>query len=54
MADKAQMQLNALHKDASVVNEAVLPQKTISNAKLEEEAAMNAVISEINRMRGYK
>ncbi|MBR2208915.1 MAG: Clp protease ClpP [Synergistaceae bacterium] len=53
-ADKTQAQLNALYKDASSVNDVVLPQKTTPNAKIEEEAAINAVVNEINRMRGYK
>ena len=53
-ADKAQTQLNALHQDASAVNAAVLPQKTTPDAKADEEAAINAVVDEISRMRGYK
>ena len=53
MADKAQTQLDALHHDAEAVNDAILPQKTTPDAKADEEAAINAVVNEISRMRGY-
>ena len=53
-ADKTQTQLNALHKDAEAVNGALPPQRDIPTDKADEEAAINAVVSEINRMRGYK
>ncbi|MBR2209015.1 MAG: Clp protease ClpP [Synergistaceae bacterium] len=53
-ADKAQAQLNALYQDAGAINGAVLPQKTTPDAKADEEAAINAVVDEISRMRGYK
>ena len=54
MADKTQTQLEALHQDASAVNGALTPQKTTPDAKANEEAAINAVVNEINRIRGYK
>ena len=53
-ADKAQAQLNALHKDAGAVNGALPPQKDIPTDKADEETAMNAVVNEIKRMRGYR
>ena len=55
-ADKAQAQLKALHQDAQAVNAALPPQRdTLSgNNMADEEAAIDAVVNEINRMRGYK
>ena len=53
-ADKAQAQLNALHQDAGAVNRALPPQKDIPADKADEETAMNAVVNEIKRMRGYR
>ncbi len=49
---KAQAQMNALHQDATVINGALPPQKDTPVNKADEEAAMNAVVNEINRMRG--
>ena len=53
-SDKAQAQLNALHYDAGAVNGALPPQRDIPSDKADEEAAINAVVNEINRMRGYR
>lgn len=53
-ADKTQEQLNALHQDAGAVNGALPPQKDIPSDKADEETAMNAVVNEIKRMRGYR
>ena len=53
-ADKTQAQLNALEQDASVVNGALSPQKTTPSSRADDEAAINAVADEINRMRGYR
>ena len=51
---KTQAQLTALHNDASVVNGALPPEKTTPEAKAEEEAAINAIADELNRLRGFK
>lgn len=53
-ADKTQAQLNALYQDAGAVNGALPPQKDIPADKADEETAMNAVVNEIKRMRGYR
>ena len=53
-ADSAQTKLNALHQDAGVIDEALLPRKDMPQSQAEEEAAINAVANELNRMRGYK
>lgn len=53
-AEKTQTQLNALHDDAGAVNAALPPEKTTPESKAEEQAAINAVASELNRMRGFK
>ena len=52
--DTAQAQLQAHHQDAQAVNAALPPEKTVPSAKADEEAAINAVADELNRMRGYK
>ena len=53
-AGKTQAQLNALHHDAGAVNAALPPEKTTPDSKSDEQAAINAVASELNRMRGFK
>ncbi|MBQ7594168.1 MAG: Clp protease ClpP [Synergistaceae bacterium] len=53
-ADSAQAKLNALHQDAGVIDEALPPRKDTPKSQAEEEAAINAVVNELNRMRGYK
>ena len=54
-ADKVQAQLKALHQDAQAVNAALPPQRdTLSGSMDDEESAIDAVVNEINRMRGYK
>ena len=52
-AEKTQAQLDALHNDASAVNGALPPSKDTPQAKADEEAAINAVARELNRMRGF-
>ena len=51
-ADKTQAQIKNLHIDASVVDDALPPEKNASSKDI-EEAAINAVVNEINRMRGF-
>ena len=51
-ADKAQAQINAMSQDARVIDRVLTPQP--SSKAAEEEAAMNAVINEISKLRGYK
>ena len=53
-AEHTQAQLTALHQDAGAVNEALPPAKDMPKDKADEEAAIKAVASELNRMRGYK
>ena len=53
-ASNAQAQLNALHADASAVNGALPPEHTTPAPKADEEARINAVAKELNRMRGFK
>ena len=53
-ADKAQAQLTALHQDAGAVDGALPPQRDTMSNTMDEEAAINAVVNEITRMRGGK
>lgn len=52
-ADTVTAKMDALHTDASAVNDALTPQKTTPNARADFEADINTVVNEINRMRGY-
>ncbi|MBQ6983033.1 MAG: Clp protease ClpP [Synergistaceae bacterium] len=52
--DTAQTQLQALHQDAQAVNAALPPEKTVPATKADEQAAIDAVANELNKMRGYR
>ena len=53
-ADKAHAQLDALYQDAGAVNGVLPPQRDTPRSKADEEAAINAVVDEISRMRGLR
>lgn len=53
-AANAQTQLTALHQDAAVVNGALPPEKNTPEDKADEEAAIDAIANELNRLRGFK
>lgn len=50
--DTAHAQLQALHQDAQAVNAALPPEKTTLDSKADEQAAIDAVANEVNRLRG--
>ena len=52
-ADNKQLQINNLHQDASTINGVLQPQKDTPINRVDEEAAINSVVNEISRMRGY-
>ena len=56
--DTAQAQLQALHQDAQAVNAALPPalppERTTPDSKVDEQAAIDAVVNEINRLRGVR
>ena len=52
-ADSVTAKMDALHADADAVNGALAPQKTTPSAKADFEADINAVVNEVQRMRGY-
>ena len=52
--DTAQAQLQALHQDAQAVNAALPPERTTPDSKADEQAAIDAVANEINRLRGLR
>ena len=52
-ADNKQRQINNLHQDASTINGVLQPQKDTPINRVDEEAAINSVVNEISRMRGY-
>ncbi|MBQ4469348.1 MAG: hypothetical protein II917_04325, partial [Synergistaceae bacterium] len=53
-ADKSNAQINAMHNDAQVVNQALTPQKTVVDAQAESDRAATLIANHINSMRGYK
>lgn len=52
-ATNAQAQLNALHQDAGAVNDALPPAKDTPTTQADEQAAIQAIANELNRMRGF-
>lgn len=52
--DTAQAQLQALHQDAQAVNGALPPERTTPDSKADEQAAIDAVANEVNRLRGMR
>ena len=52
--DTAQAQLQALHQDAQAVNAALPPERTTPDSKADEQAAIDAVANEVNRLRGLR
>ena len=53
-ASNAQAQLTALHQDAGAINGALPPEKSTTEPDDDEKAAITAIASELNRMRGFK
>ena len=53
-ADKSNAQINAMHQDAQVANQALTPQKTVVDAQAESDRAATLIANHINSMRGYK
>lgn len=54
MAQRANAKINALKSDASVINDVLIPQKSIQNSKQDEQDAINSVVNEIKRLRGTR
>lgn len=53
-SDTAQARLTAMYQDSQAVNAALPPERTTPDSKADEQAAIDAVANEVNRLRGLR